>query len=955
MKKITIRGARIHNLKDLAVTIPRNRLVVFTGMSGSGKTSLAYDTIFSEGQRRYFETLSAYFRQFVVGMEKPDVDSIEGLSPSISVDQRGRARSGRSTVGTITETSDYLRLLFTAIGKAFCPDCEIEIQAMTPERMVEAIVDKWKGRMVGILAPVVVGRKGTHRELVEGIGRRGYQKIRVDGKIYNIDDEIKIARYKTHDIEVVVDRLGVENKSRARLLDSVRLGAKEGGGGVYVLDLDGGEVQPFSTKMGCPRCGLGLPPVSPRLFSFNSPSGACKGCHGMGVVRDFDPELVVPDRNKGYEEGAIAPFSKLGSGYEVNLTEAALKSMGFGPDKPLKKMRPKQREVLMNGGDGERLRFHYRSRGRRRGRFATASFPGVLGLLRERFENTNSMRMIEFLEGFQREQTCGECGGSRLRPEALAFRVGGKNIHEISRMPVSESVNFLKGLKLSKREEKIGGPLFGEVLKRLLFLEEVGLPYLTLDRPGHSLSGGEYQRVRLAAQTGTHLSGVTYILDEPSIGLHPRDGRRLLRLLKQLRDMGNTIIVVEHDEYTIRQADHVVDLGPRAGRLGGELVGTGTPRELEKNGESLTGQYLSGRRRVEVPEKRRKPHGHIELKGARGNNLKDLDLRLPTGVFVCFTGVSGSGKSSLALDTLYPALREGLGMVCEEVGLPYRKLGKPEGIDRVVVVDSAPIGKTSRSTPATYTRVFGEIRRLFSLLPEARARGYRPGRFSYNVKGGRCEACEGHGVKRVEMHFLPDVFVTCKVCGGRRYNHETLEVRYKGKSIGDVLGMTVDEALEHFENVPKVARVLEVLSDIGLGYLLLGQPAPSLSAGEAQRIKLSAELSGAGRRQTAYLLDEPTTGLHFSDIEKLLHIIDRLIDRGNTVVVIEHNLDVVKYADYIIDMGPEGGEDGGRIIAEGTPEKIAKAKSSYTGKYLAKYLKPACAKVAKKRAKQAKK
>ncbi|MEW5947468.1 MAG: excinuclease ABC subunit UvrA [bacterium] len=937
--EIVVSGARVHNLKNVSVAVPRGRLVAFTGVSGSGKTSLAYDTIFAEGQRRYFETLSAYFRQFVVGAERPDVDFIEGISPSISVDQRGIPVGARSTVGTITEIYDYLRLLFNAVGRPHCPDCGVEIRTMTVERIHQSVAENLRGRMTAVLAPVVAGRKGVYRELIEKTARSGYQKIRVDGKIYNVDDPIPMARYRVHNIEIVIDRLAVEPKNADRLLASIRLALREGGGSVIALDMDGGEVRSFSSTMGCPKCGRGLPRVSPKLFSFNSPAGACPGCGGTAELEDFDPELVVPDWSKSLGDGAVVPFAPLVDRYEYKLTEAAIRDMGFSKDSPLDALSPRHREVLLHGGDRGRHRIRYRSGGRRY-RFATAAFPGVLHMLRDRLERTTSERTAAFLTRFMSRRACPECGGARLRPDALAFRLGGRNIAEISAMPVERALEFLESLPLSDRERSIGGGLLSEVVTRLGFMCEVGLPYLTLDRAGWSLSGGEYQRVRLASQIGTALSGVTYVLDEPSVGLHARDAARLMRVLKRLRDMDNTVIVVEHDEYTIRQADHIVDLGPAAGRLGGEVVAQGTVSDVTNSGRSLTGEFLAGRKKLLVPEKRRAPGGErLVLTGASGNNLKNVTLSLPLGLFTCFTGVSGSGKSSLVFDTLHHAVRRALGLTPEGEALPCDSLAGHEHLDRVLVVDSSPIGKTSRSTPATYTGVLNDVRALFSLLPEARARGYKPGRFSYNVRGGRCGACEGHGVKKIEMHFLPDVFVKCGVCGGSRYNGETLEVRFRGKSIGDVLMMTCEEALELFGGIPKIRGPLQLISDIGLGYLLLGQPAPTLSAGEAQRIKLSAELKSASRKRTLYLLDEPTTGLHFSDVQKLLDIIARLVDRGNTVVVIEHNLDVVKSADWIIDMGPEGGDGGGWVVAEGAPEEVAENPLSLTGKFLGKVLK----------------
>ncbi len=937
MRNIAVSGARVHNLKNLNVTIPRDSLTVFTGVSGSGKTSLAFDTIFAEGQRRYFETLSAYTRQFVADMERPDVDMIEGLSPAISVSQKGMPTSPRSTVGTLTEIYDYLRLLYTAAGKAMCPDCGIEITSVSPDRITDILFDTRPGAFVFLMAPLVIGRKGIYLDLIEKIERKGYSRVRVDGKVYHVSDPIKMSRYKTHDIEVIVDRVDVTEDNRKRILDSLLTCAREGQGTIIVYDRDTGEDFVFSTKLACPKCGYGVPKLQPRMFSFNHPAGACPKCDGVGHVEDFDIGLLIPDRSISILDGAIAPLARARNSYHFKLMVAALEELGIDPSQPVSIFDDDSLFALMNGTGGKKYRIRYRS-SNARWRFATAAFPGVLGMLRDMLASTESERTQKKMEQYLTTGPCPTCHGARLRKESLAVRVGGKNIGELSSMPADELEKFLSSLKLGGKDESVGRGLLNEVLKRVGFLCEVGLSYLTLDRAAYTLSGGEYQRVRLAAQIGTYLSGVTYVLDEPSVGLHPRDGLRLLTTIEKLRDLGNTVIVIEHDEQTIQRADHIIDIGPGAGRLGGELVASGTVKQIEKSAESITGQYLSGRLQVHSTAEARKPGKQkITLRGASGNNLKDLTLNIPLGLFVCMTGVSGSGKSSLVIDTLYPAVQMKLGLEHEQP-LPFKKIDGVDNINRVLLVDTAPIGKTPRSTPATYIGVFDDIRKLFAMLPESRARGYSHGRFSYNVKGGRCEACQGNGNRRIEMHFLPDVFVTCPVCHGLRYNMETLEVAFKGKNIAEVLNMTAEEALQLFENIPRIHRQIELLKDIGLDYLLLGQPAPTLSTGEAQRIKLASELKGKKNTQTLYLLDEPTTGLHFSDIQKLLNIINQLVDRGNTVIVIEHNTDVIKCADWIVDLGPDGGGKGGEILAEGPPEKISKNKKSYTGKFLKPYL-----------------
>ena len=936
VKHIRVMGAAKHNLRNVCVDIPRDALVVFTGVSGSGKTSLAFDTIYAEGQRRYFETLSSFTRQFVAGMERADVDLIEGLSPSISVDQKGMPSSPRSTVGTVTEIYDYLRLLYTAVGVPHCPEHGLPIQSMTPERIADALFESAPGRAVALLAPVVQGRKGIYKDLIEKIARK-YNRVRVDGVLHSVDDDIKMSRYKAHDIEIVVDRgIVIEPQSRARLEESIRTCASESGGSV-IASVDGvREDLSFSTRRACPVCGRGLPRFSPPMFAFNSPQGACSTCSGLGVVDDFAEEAIIPDPELSFIEGGIAPFGGAKS-YDFKLIEAALDEIGFPASAPLSRMTPKQKEQLLYGTGKTKYQIRYKG-GQGHWRFATAPFRGVCAMLRDKMDATMSERVRERLASYRRQRVCPACGGGRLKPEALSVKLRDRGIFDLASAPVMQTMEFLSGLKLTDREKQIGGGLLDEVLKRLRFLDEVGLSYLTLDRHAGSLSGGEYQRVRLAAQIGSYLSGVTYVLDEPSVGLHPRDCARLLDTLCRLRDLGNSVIVIEHDELTMSRADYIVDMGPRAGSLGGHVVAQGTLAQIKNCAESLTGQYLSGAKSVPMPQTRRAPNGaFLTLRGARGNNLKNVDLQIPLGAFTCVTGVSGSGKSSLILDTLHPALLKSLGQN-HEPPLPFDSLDAG-GVDRALMVDASPIGKTSRSTPATYTGVFTEIRNLFAQLPESRARGYSPGRFSYNVPGGRCENCEGNGDTRIEMHFLPDVSVTCPVCNGLRFNRETLEVTFKGKSIAGVLDMTAEEALDLFENVPKIRKFLEIINEIGLGYLRLGQPGPSLSAGEAQRIKLASELKIASRKSTLYLLDEPTTGLHFSDIGKLLNVINRLVDRGSAVVVIEHNMDVVKAADWIIDLGPEGGERGGEIVAQGPPEKVAQSKKSHTARFLKQALK----------------
>jgi len=911
--KIVIRGAREHNLKNIDLEIPRNKLVVITGISGSGKSSLAFDTIYAEGQRRYVESLSAYARQFLKLMEKPDVDYIEGLSPAVSIEQRTASHNPRSTVATTTEIYDYLRLLFARVGIPHCPKCGREISSQTPEQMADRIMALPKGTRIQVLAPLVRGRKGEYRELFQEMARQGYVRVRVDGKVCSLDEEIKLERYKQHDIEVVVDRLVVRDGIRSRLVDSLET-ALELAGGVVFVDVDG-ELLKFSEKFACVECGASIEEIEPRLFSFNSPYGACPACGGLGVQMEVDPELVVPNPELSIEEGALVPWRRMRRGWLYY----QLRKIKFPTHTPISQLSEDERHLLFYG-DPKR------------------GFEGLVEMLKRRYRETDSEDLRSWIEKFMRERPCPACGGTRLRPEALAVTIGGKNIADVTAMPVREARKFFEGLELSERDMRIAHQVLKEIRARLGFLADVGLDYLTLDRKTGTLSAGEAQRIRLATQIGSGLTGVLYILDEPSIGLHQRDNRRLLETLKRLRDLGNTVIVVEHDRETIETADYVIDLGPGAGVHGGEVVAAGTPEEVAKNPRSITGDYLAGRKDIPVPKQRRKPSGRwIEIVGARGHNLKNITVRIPLGTLTCVTGVSGSGKSTLIDETLYPALARRLHNAKVEPH-PYEVILGIEHIDKVVNIDQSPIGRTPRSNPATYTGAFTPIRELFASLPEAKVRGYRPGRFSFNVKGGRCEACQGEGMLKIEMHFLPDVYIPCEVCGGKRYNRETLQITYKGKTIADVLDMTVDEALEFFGNIPPIQRKLQTLSDVGLGYIKLGQPAPTLSGGEAQRVKLAEELSKVSTGRTLYILDEPTTGLHFEDVRMLLNVLNRLVDMGNTVVVIEHNMEVIKTADYIIDLGPEGGDKGGWVVAEGTPEEVAKVERSYTGQFLRKVL-----------------
>jgi excinuclease ABC subunit A len=937
-ERLVIHGAREHNLKNVTLDLPRNQLIVFTGLSGSGKSSLAFDTIYAEGQRRYVESLSSYARQFLGQMEKPDVDFIEGLSPAISIDQKSTSRNPRSTVGTITEVYDYLRVLFARIGHPHCYNCGRPIGRQTPDQIVDQVLQLPEGTRFQVLAPVVRGRKGEYEKLLQELARKGFPRARIDGEVRELSEPIKLAKTYKHTIEVVVDRLVAKQGIRRRVADSIEtaLELAEGIASIAVMTHEGHEeLQTFSEKLACTYCGLSFDELAPRNFSFNSPYGACPTCDGLGTRLEVDSELVVPDPTLSINEGALAPWASNTLEYWYRVLEAVGEVHGFSLDTPWKKLPKRARDVVLYGSD-EEIYVRYKNRyGRQRAYYTT--YEGVLPNLERRYKETDSDAAREKLEQFMRETPCRACKGARLRPETLAVTVGGLNISQLTDLSIRKTLEFLDPIELSEREEMIAERLLKEIRARLGFLVDVGLDYLTLSRPAGTLAGGEAQRIRLATQIGSGLVGVLYILDEPSIGLHQRDNRRLLDTLIRLRDLGNTLIVVEHDEATIIEADHIVDIGPGAGEHGGRIVYSGDLKGLLGAEGSLTGAYLSGRRSIPAPASRRKPDRWLRLEGVRQHNLKDITARIPLGAFVCITGVSGSGKSTLVQDVLLRALMQ---KVYRSRLMPgkHRRLVGWEQVDKVIDIDQSPIGRTPRSNPATYTGVFDHIRKLFAQVPEARLRGYQPGRFSFNVRGGRCENCAGDGQIKIEMHFLPDVYVTCEVCKGRRYNRETLEVKYKSRTISDVLEMSVDEALDFFQNIPPIKRHMQTLSDVGLGYIKLGQPAPTLSGGEAQRIKLSSELHKRATGNTVYILDEPTTGLHFEDIRKLLQVLQRLVATGNTVIVIEHNLDVVKTADWLIDLGPEGGDQGGRIVAEGPPEAIAANPESYTGRFLEEVL-----------------
>jgi excinuclease ABC subunit A len=933
LEEIKIIGAREHNLKNIDLGIPRGKFIVVTGVSGSGKSSLAFDTIFAEGERRYMESLSAYARQFVEKIDKPDLDSIEGLSPSVAVDQRTLQRNPRSTVGTITEIYDFLRLLFSRIGKPYCYKCGSEISPQNLEKMVEHVLSFGTGEKVSIFSPIVKGRKGEHKKEIEELRRQGFLKARIDGKILDLSEDIYLEKQKKHTIELLVDLIVLRGEGvRSRVEDSLVIALKRGGG-VARVETESGKAALFSEKFACARCGISYPEISPRLFSFNSPYGACPDCQGLGMKLFFDPDLVIESWDKSIEEGAIIPWRN--SSYFSRIIERVAKHFRFSLKTPLKKLPSKIKNVILYGGGAEEIKF-YRERGGYLDEYWD-TFPGVIGIISEWYKETDSDEVRDSLGKYMRTVSCQTCGGSRLKKESLSILLAKKSIYDISKMTVDECIGFFDNIELTRREREISDRIVKEIYSRLNFLKNVGLGYLTIERVAPTLSGGEAQRIRLATQVGSKLVGVIYVLDEPSIGLHARDNQKLIQTLKTLRDSGNTIIVVEHDEETMRSADFIIDMGPGAGEKGGEIVATGGINDLIRNERSLTGRYLSRDYSIPIPERRRKPSGFIKIKGATENNLKDIDVSFPLGVFTCVTGVSGSGKSTLVIDTLYNALARRLYRSKEKVG-KCKDINMDGEVDKIANVDQSPIGKTPRSNPATYTGLFTPIRELFSMLPEARMRGYKPGRFSFNVEAGRCSGCKGEGEVKIVMHFLPDVYVKCEHCGGRRYNNETLEVKYKGKSIADVLDMTVSEALVFFENVPYIKSKLGVLHDVGLDYIRLGQPATTLSGGEAQRVKLTKELSRRQTGKTLYILDEPTIGLHFDDVKKLLDVIHRLVSMGNTVVVIEHNLDVLKSADYIIDLGPEGGEEGGRVLACGTPEEVSQIEGSYTGMFLKRVL-----------------
>lgn len=934
LDKIKVKGARVHNLKNIDVEIPRDKFVVITGLSGSGKSSLAFDTIYAEGRRRYVESLSAYARQFLGQMDKPDVDYIEGLSPAISIDQKTTSHNPRSTVGTVTEIYDYLRLLFARVGRPHCPGCGKPIARQTVQQMVDRLMELPERTRLQILAPVVRGKKGTHVKVLEEIRREGFVRVRVNGRVMDVNEEIFLEKNKKHTIEIVVDRIIIRSESARRLADSLEVALKHSGGLAIAAVVDGEEIL-FSELFACAGCGFSVPEIAPRLFSFNSPYGACPECTGLGIKKEVDPELVIPDRRKSIAGGAVEGWMRSSNAYRY--LEAVAAKYGFSLDVPVQDMDFKDLDKILYGTGREMVDVELLDSFGRRHRYRTP-FEGIINNLNRRYRETTSEYQREEIEKYMSTRPCPACKGARLKPEALSVKVGGKAINEVTAMPVSEAREFFDNLELTERERVIGRQVLKEIQERLGFLVNVGLDYLTMDRAAGTLSGGEAQRIRLATQIGSGLMGVLYILDEPSIGLHQRDNQRLLDTLLHLRDVGNTLIVVEHDEDTIRTADHVIDIGPGAGLQGGEVVAQGTVEDIIAVPESLTGQYLSGKKYIPVPPLRRRGNGQgIEVIGARAHNLKDIDVYFPLGTFICVTGVSGSGKSTLVNEVLYKKLAQELHRSKVKPG-ECKEIRGLENLDKVIDVDQSPIGRTPRSNPATYTGVFTDIRDLFARTPESRVRGYKPGRFSFNVKGGRCEACRGDGIIKIEMHFLPDVYVPCEVCKGRRYNRETLEVRYKGKSIADVLDMTVNQAVEFFKHIPKIYRKLKTLQDVGLGYIRLGQPAPELSGGEAQRVKLATELSRRSNGRTFYILDEPTTGLHTADIHRLLNVLHRLVDAGDTVLVIEHNLDVIKTADYIVDLGPEGGHRGGTVVAAGTPEEVAANPSSYTGHYLKKVL-----------------
>ncbi|WP_086094948.1 excinuclease ABC subunit UvrA [Staphylococcus aureus] len=933
---IVVKGARAHNLKNIDIELPKNKLIVMTGLSGSGKSSLAFDTIYAEGQRRYVESLSAYARQFLGQMDKPDVDTIEGLSPAISIDQKTTSKNPRSTVATVTEIYDYIRLLYARVGKPYCPNHHIEIESQTVQQMVDRIMELETRTKIQLLAPVISHRKGSHEKLIEDIGKKGYVRLRIDGEIVDVNEVPELDKNKNHTIEVVVDRLVVKEGIETRLADSIET-ALELSEGQLTVDVIDGEDLKFSESHACPICGFSIGELEPRMFSFNSPFGACPTCDGLGQKLTVDVDLVVPDKDKTLNEGAIEPWIPTSSDFYPTLLKRVCEVYKINMDKPFKKLTERQRDILLYGSGDKEIEFTFTQRqGGTRKR--TMFFEGVVPNISRRFHESPSEYTREMMSKYMTELPCETCHGQRLSREALSVYVGGLNIGEVVEYSISQALNYYKNINLSEQDQAIANQILKEIISRLTFLNNVGLEYLTLNRASGTLSGGEAQRIRLATQIGSRLTGVLYVLDEPSIGLHQRDNDRLINTLKEMRDLGNTLIVVEHDDDTMRAADYLVDIGPGAGEHGGQIVSSGTPQKVMKDKKSLTGQYLSGKKRIEVPEYRRPASDRkISIRGARSNNLKGVDVDIPLSIMTVVTGVSGSGKSSLVNEVLYKSLAQKINKSKVKPGL-YDKIEGIDQLDKIIDIDQSPIGRTPRSNPATYTGVFDDIRDVFAQTNEAKIRGYQKGRFSFNVKGGRCEACKGDGIIKIEMHFLPDVYVPCEVCDGKRYNRETLEVTYKGKNIADILEMTVEEATQFFENIPKIKRKLQTLVDVGLGYVTLGQQATTLSGGEAQRVKLASELHKRSTGKSIYILDEPTTGLHVDDISRLLKVLNRLVENGDTVVIIEHNLDVIKTADYIIDLGPEGGSGGGTIVATGTPEDIAQTKSSYTGKYLKEVL-----------------
>ena len=937
MDKIIVKGARENNLKNVSIELPKNKMIVMTGLSGSGKSSLAFDTIYAEGQRRYVESLSAYARQFLGGSEKPDVDSIEGLSPAISIDQKTTSNNPRSTVGTVTEIYDYLRLLFARVGTPYCPNHNIPISSQSVEEMTNKIMEYPIGTKMIILSPVVHGEKGTHKDLLDKLRKEGYIRVRVNGEMYDLSEDITLDKNVKDKIDVVIDRIVLKEESRSRLFEAIEQSTKLSNGKVVIqiLGEDKKEIV-FSEQFACPHCEFSLPELEPRLFSFNAPYGACPECKGLGIKLQIDPDLVIPDKNISINEGAIKTLSDDQENMDYKKLQCVCNHYKIDMDKPFSKLTKKQKDMILYGSD-EVIHFNYSTKS---GNIMNSNsfYEGIINNLQRRYMETSSTWIREWLENYMIEYECDTCKGARLNDDVLQVKVGGKNIYQVTKMSIKELVNFFSKLKLSKEKQEIAKLILKEIEDRLNFLKNVGLEYLTLSRSAGTLSGGEAQRIRLATQIGSHLTGVLYVLDEPSIGLHQRDNEKLIKSMLEMRDLGNTLIVVEHDEDTMRACDYLVDIGPGAGDQGGQIVACGTPEEVMKNEKSITGQYLSGKKRIEIPKTRRKGNKkYLKIRGAEEHNLKNIDVDIPLGTFTCITGVSGSGKSSLINEILVKKISQGLYHSKEKPG-KHKKILGIDNIDKIVAISQNPIGRTPRSNPATYTGVFDDIRTLFTTTKEAKMYGFEKNRFSFNVKGGRCEACRGDGVKKIEMHFLPDVYVPCEVCHGTRYNRETLNIKYKGRNIAEVLDMRVKEALEFFDNVPKIKQKLQVLEDVGLGYIKLGQSAPTLSGGEAERVKLAKELQKRATGKTLFVLDEPTTGLHTDDIKRLLAILQKIVDNKDTVVVIEHNLDVIKVADYIIDLGPEGGDEGGQIVACGTPEEVAKVKESYTGQFLNKML-----------------